>query len=114
LDEGLVAAEEAVTAGQQVALEPALALVLRQHLHHPTVGRETLVGRLSLSVPGTVRDGEDLSEPVRRRLVRAEEAERRGVHGDHVTKEAAEHTRRFARSCAWLLDVDRVVAVVRE
>ena len=38
VDEGLVAGEEAVPAGQQIAFEPALALVLAQHLHHPPVG----------------------------------------------------------------------------
>ena len=43
VDEGLVAVEEAVPAGEQVALEPALAQVLGQHLHHPAVGREVLV-----------------------------------------------------------------------
>ena len=34
VDEGLVAGEEAVAAGEQVAFQPALAQVLAQHLHH--------------------------------------------------------------------------------
>ena len=38
VDERLVAAEQAVPAGQQVALEPALAGVLGQDLHHPARG----------------------------------------------------------------------------
>ena len=45
VDEGLVAGEEAVPAGQQIAFEPALALVLAQHLHHPPVGGEMVVVR---------------------------------------------------------------------
>ena len=40
VDEGLVAAEEAVAAGQQIPLEPALALVLAQHLEHAAVVRD--------------------------------------------------------------------------
>ena len=43
VDEGLVAGEEAVPAGQQIAFEPALALVLAQHLHHASVGRKMVV-----------------------------------------------------------------------
>jgi hypothetical protein len=38
VDERLVTVEEAVPAGQEVALEPALALVLGEHLHHAAVG----------------------------------------------------------------------------
>ena len=34
VDEGLVAGEEAVAAGEQIALEPALAHVLAEHFHH--------------------------------------------------------------------------------
>ena len=37
VDERLVAGEEAVPAGEQIALEPALALVLAEHLHYPPV-----------------------------------------------------------------------------
>src|SRR6266436_1340619 len=40
VNERLVAAEEAVAAGQQVSLEPALALVLAEHLHHAPVGTQ--------------------------------------------------------------------------
>ena len=32
-------------AGQQIALQPALALVLAEHLHHPAVGRHVVVDR---------------------------------------------------------------------
>ena len=37
VDERLVAGEEAVPAGQQIALQPALALVLAEHLHDAAV-----------------------------------------------------------------------------
>ena len=49
--EGLVAVEEAVSPGQQVALEPALALVLAEHFHDPPGGREEFVGRQRGRVP---------------------------------------------------------------
>jgi len=45
VDEGLIAVEEAVAAGEQVALQPAFAEVLREHLHHPAAWSEVLVGR---------------------------------------------------------------------
>ena len=43
VDERLVAVEQAVAARQQVALEPPLAEVLGQHLHHAAVGRQVIV-----------------------------------------------------------------------
>ena len=96
VDERLVAVEEAVAAGEEVALEPALALVLGQDLHDPAVRREVLVGRLCLGVPGAFGDGEDIAKPVRRGFVRSEQAEVRGDSVDHVAQEAAEHARRLA------------------
>src|SRR6516225_10956433 len=39
----LVAREETVPAGQQIAFEPALALVLAEHLHDPPVGCQMVV-----------------------------------------------------------------------
>ncbi len=39
-DEGLVAGKESVPAGLEVALQPALAGVLAQDLHHPAVGAD--------------------------------------------------------------------------
>ena len=50
VDERLVAVEQAVPAGQQVALQPALAQVLRQHLHHPAVRREVIIARQDLTL----------------------------------------------------------------
>ena len=43
VDERFVAGEEAVSAGQQVTLEPTFALVLAQHLHDPAIGRNIVV-----------------------------------------------------------------------
>src|SRR3954464_12844032 len=90
VDESLVAVEEAVPARQEVALEPALAEMLRQDFHHASVGSEPHVGGLRLRVPRAVRDSEDVVEPIRRSLVRTEQAEVLAVAGDDVAEEAAE------------------------
>ena len=76
VDERLVAVEEAVAAGEQVALEPALAEVLARappSPARPARGRRRVGSDLRL--PGPVRDLEDGGEPVRGGLVGAEEAE---------------------------------------
>ena len=71
-----------------------------------------LVDRLRLRDPRAIRDREDVAEPVRRRLVRAEEAEVVAVAGDDVAEEPAEHARRLAERRRRLLHLDRVVAEV--
>ena len=112
VDERLVAVEEAVAAGEEVPLEPALAEVLGEDLHHPAVGRKMLVERIRLRDPGAIRGGEHVSEAVGRRLVGAEEPEVVAVAGDDVAEEAAEHARRLAERRRGLLHLDRVVAEV--
>ena len=39
VNERLVAGKEAVPAGEQIAFQPAFALMLAQHLHHPAIRR---------------------------------------------------------------------------
>ena len=112
VDERLVAVEEAVPARQQIALEPALAEVLGEDLHHSTVGCEAHVGRLRLGEPAPVRHVEHVAQPVRGRLVGPEEPEVVRVLCDHVAEERAEHPGRFARGRSRLRHVDRVVAEV--
>ena len=112
VDERLVAVEEAVAAGEQIALQPALAEVLREHLQHPPFRREPLVRGQDLRLPGPVRGLEDGGEPVRGGLVGAEEAEGLGVARDHVAEKTAENAGRLARGACGLLDLDGVVAEV--
>ena len=59
-------------AGQQIALEPALALMLAEHLHDPPVGRQVIVPRLGFGHPGAIGDLERVLPAVRVVLVRAE------------------------------------------
>ena len=51
VDERLVAVEQAVPTGKQVALEPALALVFAEHFHHPPGGSEKFVVWLDCGIP---------------------------------------------------------------
>jgi hypothetical protein len=54
VDERLIAREEAVPAGEEIALEPSLTLVLAEHLHYPPVRCQMIVPGISFCNPGTV------------------------------------------------------------
>ena len=115
--ECLVAVEQAVSAGQDVALEPALALVLAEHLHHPPGRGQVLVDGLHGRVPllaGGLVDG--WGESVGGGLVRAEDAEVVRVVPDHPRQPLAQHAGRFPGSRTPLGRVDRlrVLVEVRE
>ena len=86
-------------AGQQVPLQPALAGVLGEDLHHPAVPREVLVDRQDRLLPGLPGHLEQRAEPVRLGLVRAEhpEVRGRGVAPHHVAQHPAEHPGRLRR-----------------
>ena len=95
-DEGFVAVEQAVTPSQQIAFEPALALVLAQHrVKHLPVGREVLVARHRLRIPLTGGDFEHRAEQIGQCLVGPEQAEVAlvPVQQGQVPQEVAEHHR---------------------
>ena len=83
-------------AGQQVALEPALAEVLAEDLHHPAVRAEVVVGRPDARPPRPVGRLETAprrfdavsSGPKSRKFVR--------VRAHDVAQEGPEHARRLA------------------
>ena len=75
VDERLVAVEESMPPGEQVALEPALALVLAEHFHHAASGREKFVVRHGRGVPLAFGDFKQRFQAVGERLVRAEDPE---------------------------------------
>ena len=94
VDEGLVAVEEPVPAGQQVALQPALALVLAQHrIEHPAVAGQELVVLPDGGVPLAVGHLEHRTEQVGQRLVGPEDPEVAVllVESHHVAEELAQH-----------------------
>ena len=79
--------------GEEIPLEPAFAQMLRENLHHPTVGREVIVAGQPLGHPGAVRCFEDGLQTVRCRLVGTHDAEPVGVGSHHVAQPRAEHVR---------------------
>ena len=95
VDEGFVAGEEAVAAGEQIAFQPALALVLAQHLHHPAIGRDVVVAGKDLRGRAAVRHLEHGAPAVRGRFVRAEDAEVVRVQFHHIADELALDARGF-------------------
>ena len=103
-------------AGQQVAFQPPLALVLAQHLHHPPVGREVVVVVEGLRHPGAVGHLENVLPAVGVVLVRAEQPEvpRFQIQLHHVPQEAAHHPRRLGDRPAGRGHLDRIVAEIRQ
>ena len=92
VDEGLVAGEQAVAAGKDVAFEPAFERVLAEHLHHAAEDVEfAAVGifRLVFGKPGLLRSGVDRGEPVGGGFVGAENAEMNSCCGASLRRESA-------------------------
>src|SRR5262249_39086985 len=112
--EGLVAVEDAVPTRQQVALEPALALVLGEHFDDASFWGLVLVGRQPGGHPLPVGHLEDGAQAVRLRLVGAEDAEARRVAAYDVPQPDAEDARRLAERRAGSGDLDGVIAEVRD
>ena len=96
VDERLVAVQQTMPTRQQVALQPALAEMLAQDLHHTPVGREVIVAVQTLGVPRAVRDLEHGAQAVGCRLVRTHDAQVRRVGAERIAQERAEHPRGLA------------------
>src|SRR5258708_37205610 len=81
--------------GEQVALEPALALVLAEHFHHAPGGREEFVVRHGRGVPLALGHFKEGFQAVGERLVRAKDAEipLLAVQLYYVAQETPEHVR---------------------
>ena len=115
VDERLVRVQQAVPSGEQVPLEPALALVLAQHLHDAASSRQVLIDRPDLGIPLLVGVLVHVrGEPVGCRLIGPENAEVLLVVPDDVSQPGSENARRFRRGLPRRGDLDRVVAEVRK
>ena len=112
VNERLVAVEEPVPSGEQVALEPALTHVLGQHLEHAPVPGQAFV-RGKHPPPASV-----CPSPKRRlpggwtRSHRDEEQEVVRVARDDVLEKRSERARRLCDLTAGLVDLEPVVAKV--
>ena len=93
VDERLVTGEETVAPGEQIAFEPPLAQVLTEHLHDPALRSQTLIDGPHLGGPRLVGHLQDSPQPVRLRLVRAEDAKVPdcGIGGHHIAQKRPEH-----------------------
>ncbi len=110
-DERLVAVEQPVPAGEQIALQPAFALVLAQHrVQHAAGGREELVVLCFAGVPLPVGDFKDRAQEIRERLVGTEDAEIALllIQLGHVAQELAQHERVLAVDRAGRRHIHRV------
>ena len=93
VDERLVAVEHPMPTGQEIAFQPALALVLRKHFHHASLGREKFIVGIGLRIPLAISGLKHRAQAVGERFVGAEDAEVPlvCVHLDHIPQEAAQH-----------------------
>ena len=114
--EGLVAAEEAVAAGQQIAFEPALTLVLAQHFHGAPVVREMRIGRADFGRPHASGHLEHIVPAIRSQLIRAEDAEIRSrqIQLHDIADVGALDARRFGVRATGLFQLDCILAEVRQ
>ena len=115
-DEGLIAVEQPVPAGQQVSFEPTFALVLAEHrVQHPTGRREELIVLYLPRVPLTVGDFEDRAQEIREGLIGTEDAEVALIliQLGHVAQELPEYKRILAVHGAGRRHGDRVSVEVR-
>ena len=115
VDERLVAIEQAMPAGEQIALQPAFALMLAEHFHHASARREKLVGRHGRRVPLALGHLEERRQTVGDRLVGAEHAEIPlvVVQLRDVAQEGSEHMRIADAGRRGRRHVDRIVTEIR-
>ena len=97
VDEGFVAGEQAVAAGEQIAFEPALAHVLAENFHHAAVGGEIFVDGKRCGFPGFAGDFVEGFEAVGSGFVGAEDAEIAWCRGCTSSLRAD-----ICRGCEWL------------
>src|SRR2546423_606229 len=103
-----------MAAGEKVAFEPALALVLAQHLADASLGRQMIVALDEIRDPLFRGRFEDGVQTVRRRLVGAEDAKvsRVFVAADHVAEKNAEDAGILRSRRSWSGDGHRESAKI--
>ena len=116
VDERLVAVEEAVPSGQEIALEPALAEVLGQHFHDAPVSAQALVRRRVFSATHA-RPVTSKTAPSRLEAVSGSGPKTRKlaeVPRDDISQERAEHAGRLRKGGRRARKLHCVVAEVGE
>lgn len=110
MGEGLVGGEEAVAAGEEVPLQPALADVFGQDLHDPAVPGQIAVRALRAALPGLSGRLVQVVEAVGGGLVRSDDPEVPPLGGvvHDPGEEVPQDARRFVEGAARLVDGDGV------
>ena len=115
-DECLVAVEKAVPAGEQVAFQPTLALVLAEHrVQHAACRRQEFVVLDFSRIPLTIGDFKNCAQKVGKGLIGAEDAEVALIliQLGHVAQKLTEHERVLAIHGARGRHLHRVVVEIR-
>src|SRR4051812_28096412 len=99
VDKGLVAVEQTMPAGEEVAFKPALAQMLAEDLHYAAVSREMDVVGFDRFHPDPVGRFEHVIQPVRRCLVWTHQTEYPGfrIEADQVSQITTHDARGFRR-----------------
>ena len=96
-NEGLVAVEQSVASGQEIAFQPPFALVLAEHrVEYPAGRRQELVVVEPLGVPLAIGNLEHGAKQIRKCLIGSEDPKIAGVQFDDVLEELAEDKRVLA------------------
>src|SRR5690242_9281417 len=101
---------------KQIALQPALAEMLAQHLHYTAIGREVIIDGNDLLLERTVLGLKHISQAVRVGLVGTEEAEilLARVALKDVPQEPAKLARVLKTLGRGLLDLQSIIGEVRD
>src|SRR4029077_12711850 len=114
--QGLLKEKEAVLAGQKIAFEPALALVLGQHLHYASRRRQVLIVCNASRVPRPVCHRKHVLPAIGIELVRAEQAKiaRFEVAAHDAPKKRAHHAGGLDIDGSWTWNRDGGIPKIRQ
>src|SRR5208283_3776640 len=93
-DEGFIAVKQSVPSGEQITLQPTLALVLTEHrVKHASGGCEKFIILYRPGVPLAIGYFEDRAQEIRERFIGTEDPEIALIliELDHVTQELTQH-----------------------
>jgi hypothetical protein len=99
VNEGLIAVEQPVSSGEQIALQPTLALVLTEHgVEDAPVGREEFIIPIGSGIPLAIGCFKDRAQKIRERLIGTEDPEVAliFIQLGHIPQELAQHDRVLA------------------
>src|SRR5688572_6656243 len=108
VNERLVAAEEPMASGEQIAFQPSLTLVLTQHFHDASVSGDMRVAIQDLRARHAGGHIQYIVPAIRSRFIGTEDAEVAALRIElhDIADECALYTRGLGVDRAWLLHLD--------